>query len=58
MQKYVRNMQEYLVPSMQEYAQKRRKEIGKYVYNKLKYARICKTKMCTYMQKYHTHKYA
>ena len=51
-------MQEYLVPSMQEYAQKRRKEIGKYVYNKLKYARICKTKMCTYMQKYHTHKYA
>ena len=29
-----------------------------YVHNKHKYDKICKTKICTYMQKYHMHKYA
>ena len=28
------------------------------VHNKHKFAKICKTKICTYMQKYHMHKYA
>ena len=28
------------------------------VHNKHKYAKICKNKICTYMQKYHMRKYA
>ena len=28
------------------------------VHNKLKFAKICKTKICTYMQTYHMNKYA
>ena len=55
-------MQQYAVPNMQEYAQISKKRNMQYmcIISKIsfKYAKLCKSKICTYMQNYHMHKYA
>ena len=60
MQKYARNMHKICSPNMQEYEEYAlaNKKFATYVHNKLKYAEICKNKICTYMQTFHMHKYA
>ena len=44
---YCRNMHKYV-----------NKKYATYVHNKLKYAKICKNKICTCIQTFHIHKYA
>ena len=48
-------MQQYAVQNMQKYAQISKQD-AIYLHNKPKYAKICKNKICTCMQKYHVHK--